>query len=96
MLKLEGFDRLQNQLQEASTAITSLEGELGQVKFDPEDPESIETAIQQVGAIVDERLGSYSSNPIVSSISASLKEKYREMILDRAAEARLEHNDSHE
>ncbi|PPT40592.1 hypothetical protein XarjCFBP7653_08280 [Xanthomonas arboricola] len=34
-------------------------------------------------------LGEYSSNPIVGPLAEQMKEKYRESILEKAAEARL-------
>ena len=39
--------------------------------------------------MIDDRLGEYSSNPIVGPLAEQMKEKYRESILEKAAEARL-------
>ncbi len=41
-------------------------------------------------ATIEERLGAYSSNPIIRPLADELKEKYRQAIIDRAAAARLE------
>jgi hypothetical protein len=47
-----------------------LDGELGSVNFDPNDPESIEAAIASVEAMI----GAYPSNPFVGPISDKMKE----------------------
>lgn len=87
-MKITGLDQLTRQLDDAQRAIASLDGELGTVSFDPNDPASIEAAIQKAEAIIDERLGSYASNPIVGPMADQLKEKYRAGIIEKAAEAR--------
>jgi len=46
MLNISGLDKLNRQLKDAQRAIAALNGELGTVKFDPHDPDAIETAIQ--------------------------------------------------
>ena len=87
---ITGFDQLQKQLQVAQEALKRVEGELGTVQFDPNDPESIEAAMRQIDAIIDERLGDYLENPIIGPLSESLKEKYKEAILEQAQAKRLE------
>lgn len=89
MFKITGLDKLQKSLKDAQRALSELDGELGVVNFDPNDPASIEGAIQSVNRMIDERLGEYSSNPIVGPLVEQMKEKYRESILEKAAEARL-------
>ena len=89
MLKITGLDELSRQLEDAQKALKNLDGELGSVSFDPSDPASIEAAIQTVESVIDEKVGQYASNPIIAGLIDDLKEKYREMIVDRAAEARL-------
>lgn len=89
-MKITGFDKLNRQLEDAQKAISELDGELGSVTFTPDDPASIESAIQQVESIIDERVGRYASNPFVAPLIEGLKEQYREGIIERAAAARLE------
>lgn len=88
--KITGFDTLGRQLKEAQEALEQLQGELGTVTFDPTDPASIEAAVQVVEQTIDERVGSYAENPIIGPLIGGLKKKYREGILDRAAQARFE------
>ncbi|MBP8405138.1 hypothetical protein J5F22_23655 [Pseudomonas aeruginosa] len=89
MFKITGLDKLQKDLKDAQRVLSGLDGELGVVNFDPSDPVSIESAIQSVNRLIDERLGEYSANPIVGPLAEQMKEKYRETILQKAAEARL-------
>lgn len=90
MFKIEGLDRLQRELDQASRALQEIDGELGTVSFNPHDPGSIDAAINEMNRLIDERLGSYAGNAIVGPMIEELKEKYREAILERAAAARLE------
>jgi hypothetical protein len=93
MLKITGLDKLTNNLEDAKKALEGLDGELGTVRFNPADPGSIEAAIQEVERLVDERLGAYAANPIVGPLAESMKEKYREAIIEKAAAARLKGNE---
>jgi len=90
MFKITGLDKLQRDLDEAQRALGELDGELGTVNFNPNDPSSIEAAIQSVYRMVDERAGQYASNPVVGPMIEEMKESYRENILQKAAEARLQ------
>ncbi len=86
----KGFDQLQKQLQRAQEALKRVEGQLGTVQFDPNDPESIERAMRQIDSIIDERLGDYLNNPIIGPLSESMRETYKEAILEQAQANRLE------
>lgn len=90
MLKISGLDQLQKELQEAEQALSELDGELGVVNFDPHDPASIEAAIQSVNRMIDSRVESHADNSIVGPLADQMKETYRENILQKAAEARLQ------
>jgi hypothetical protein len=59
MVKITGLDKLTRTLHDAQKAIAALDGELGAVNFNPHDPGSIEAAIAQMEAMIDERLGDY-------------------------------------
>lgn len=90
---ITGLDKLQRQIVEAQKVLEALDGELCTVNFNPHEPESIEAAIQQVWTVIDERVGAYTSNPIIGPLAEEMKEKYREEILERAATARVEEED---
>ncbi|APX84411.1 hypothetical protein BV511_06560 [Methylorubrum extorquens] len=89
MIKVKGLDKLTRDLDQAQKALSQLEDELGTVSFNPNDPASIESAIQHAEALVDERLGEYSLNPIIGPLAEQMKAAYRDGIVGKAAEARL-------
>ena len=93
MIKITGLDKLTRELDDAQKALAALGTELGTVKFNPNDPASIEAAIQQIETTVDNRLGAYASNAIIGPLAEKLKETYRQKIIYSAATARLSGND---
>lgn len=93
MPKMAGLEKLTRELKEAQTALAELDGDLGSVNFDPDDPLSIEAAIGAMEQMIDQKLGHYAGNSIVAPLAEEMKEKYREAILDKAAEARLSDGD---
>ncbi|CAA2137669.1 hypothetical protein [Methylobacterium bullatum] len=93
MLKIGGLDNLQRELTEASKAMEEIDGELGTVSFNPNDPSSIEAAISEINRMIDERLGAYSDNSIIGPMIEEMKEKYREGLMEKAAAARLKGED---
>jgi len=86
---MTGFEKLARQLENAQKALEDIGGKLGSVTFDPNDPGSIEAAIKAMEAMIDERVGSAASNPIIAPLVTGMKEQYRKAILERAATARL-------
>lgn len=90
LVKISGLDGLTKQLKEAQKALAALDGQIGTVNFDPNDPGSIEAAIRQVELMIDQRAGAYARNPIIAPLIEKLKEQYREGIIQKAAAARLE------
>lgn len=90
---ISGLDTISRQLSDAQKALEALDGELGTVSFDPNDPSSIELAIQNVGSIIDEKVAPFANNPVIAQLVDGMKEQYREAIIERASEARLLKND---
>lgn len=88
MIKITGLDKLTKELDQLQRVIGQLDGQIGTINFDPHDPASIESAISNVDALIDQKVGSYSSNSMAASIIDGLKDTYRQGILDKAAEAR--------
>jgi len=89
MIKIEGLDKLSKELNDAEKALSDVDGEVGKVSFDPSDPLSIEAAIKDMEGKIDEKVGRYVNNKIVAPLIQEMKEQYRESILERAAQARL-------
>ncbi|CAM3483494.1 hypothetical protein ACKLKD_02985 [Klebsiella sp. 10982] len=93
MLKITGLDKLQKELKVAQLALSELDGNLGTVHFDPQDPASIENAIQKINQIVDERVSQYSSNSIIGQLAEQMKQAYRENLIQKATEFRIKNNE---
>ena len=89
MFKIEGLDQLQRDLKRVQDAISELDGDLGSVSFNPDDPESIDLAISSMEKLIDEKVAGFEDNDIVASLIDEMKGQYRAMILEKAAEARL-------
>ncbi|MHA7818736.1 MAG: hypothetical protein ACX930_03700 [Erythrobacter sp.] len=85
---INGLDKLQRELDHLEKIIASLDGDITSVKFDPEDPQSIDVAIHHMEAAIDERVGNLKGNQIAMNLVSEVKENYRQAILDKAAEAR--------
>lgn len=88
MIKITGLNKLSKELDQLQRVISQLDGEIGTVSFDPNDPASIESAISNVNALIDQKVEDFSSNSMAASIIEGLKDTYRQGILDKAAEAR--------
>lgn len=88
-MKITGLDKLTKQLKQAEKACAQLDGELCTVKFDPLDPACIEVAINTIWTAIDEKMIGYETNPFVKPLIEQTKAKYRETIIEKAAEARL-------
>jgi hypothetical protein len=89
MIKITGFDELQKELTDAQKILSEIDGDLGQVTFDPEDPSSIEQAIQLMEKIVDDKVSGYEDNSIVGPLAEEMKDGFRKEILESAAASRL-------
>jgi hypothetical protein len=86
-LGINGFDELQKTLDDAQRAVESLEGELGTLRVDPDNPQA---AIAEMERIVDAKLAPYRGNAIVEQIAGGSKEQFRNHILQRAEDAKNE------
>ena len=93
VMAIKGLDAFSKKIKkiekELEDVASALDGDLATVSFDPNDPQSIELAIQRIEADIDDRVGSSDSSGIVSNIVAQLKDQARQAILDRAENARL-------
>jgi hypothetical protein len=86
-MEIKGLDKLQNTLEEAERAAKAVHGEIGQLRFNPADPRSVEQAIAEGKAKVDAKLGRYSSNPIAKTMADALKQKIEETVREKAKAA---------
>ena len=84
---LHGLDKLQRELKELASASQALDGTITTVKFDPNDPESVQAAIKQVEEAIGSKTAPYQANRLVMDMAEKLKEKYRQGILEKKSEA---------
>jgi hypothetical protein len=90
MITISGLDRLTRQMDELSKFSEEVDGELATVSFDPTDAASIEAAISEMEAAIDQKAIPYEGNDMVSDLVEQMKENLRDQILEKAAAARLE------
>lgn len=89
-MKISGFDRLARNAEQASRTLKNFDGDIEGLEFNPADPGSIDRAIAAMEAMIDERFGAANNNPFIAPLAKSMKEAYRQQILDLAAKKRLE------
>lgn len=90
-ISVEGFDELQRQLDEVSDAIAALDGDICQVKVNPNDPADVERAIAEMENAVDVKISRFRDNPWVNQIADAAKKRFREELLNRVQNAKSEH-----
>jgi len=90
VFEIKGLDVLTRELDRFAKAMEEFDGDFCEVRFSPDDPASIEQAISQMEAAIDERASSFTGNELVMEMVDAMKEQYREAILEKAAEARLQ------
>jgi len=83
MTEFEGLDKLTRQLEEASRAFQSLGGELAAVTVVPGDRASVQAAIQQVEAMIDQKAKCFEGNELVDSMVRQIKKRYRAELIRR-------------
>lgn len=87
-MKITGLNKLQKQLDQAQKAFKRLDGQLGSMEFDPTEPGSVQVAINKMESMIDCETSMYRGNQLVTGIADAMKEKYREMIVEKAARHR--------
>jgi hypothetical protein len=55
-VKIEGLDKLQRELQDAERALMTLDGTIANLKFDPDDRQSVQNAIRQMETAIDTKV----------------------------------------
>lgn len=83
-MKIEGFDELNEQLEQLQKVADDLDGLELSLSLDTEDPSSIQNAIREMEAAIDAKIDRYSSNELVRNLGEELKEKYRAELLAMA------------
>lgn len=79
--KISGLDGLQKELQDAQAAAAALQGPLEEISLAPDDPASVQAALEAVDRLVDEKAGTFPSGSIAHEILEAMKESMRNSIL---------------
>lgn len=90
---MKGLDDLSKNIKELEQFFSEIDGELGTVNFDPFDAESIEQAIIEMERMIDGKSTVYAKNQMIQKIAIETKTTYRQAIIDKAAEARVQKED---
>lgn len=88
MPKISGLDEMKAQLDEIQSAVSKLDGQIGQVSFDPSNSESVENAISEVHQMIDSKVEGFTKNEIVRGVISEMKQKYADAIRQKAIEAK--------
>lgn len=83
-VSVHGLDKLQRELKEAERAFSALHGKITALQFDPDDPASVQQAMREMEAAVDQRVRPYSRNPLVSQLIPKMKASLRAQISNQA------------
>lgn len=89
MFEIKGLDKVEAELAQLQQFMKELDGEMGTVSFDSENPESVVDAIQEMEDMVDNKAQKYSSNPTIMEMVAGIKNNFKQQINGSANE----HND---
>src|SRR4051812_9062376 len=81
MIKIAGFEKLQNSLDQLEAVVADLNQPFTVPKYDPNDLASVHSSNSQIERQIDERAEPYSENKIVIKLVGQLKALYREKIL---------------
>lgn len=90
---MKGVGELSKIFKELEKFLSEIDGELGTVNFDPFDAASIEQAIIEMERMIDDKSMTYSRNQMIQDIAIETKTNYRQAIIDKAAEARVQKED---
>lgn len=86
------MEKLFGELENAQKALSALDGDLGNVQFDPDQPASIQAAITQIESMIDERVSRYKRNPLVKELIQAVKSDWADQIKKDAAAKRAVDN----
>ncbi len=92
-INISGLDKFQKELADLAKVLDEIDGEIINVRFDPDDPESIQAAINKMSKAIDDKVGYYKNNSTATEMIEEVKENLREQLLQKAAELRLEDNE---
>jgi hypothetical protein len=70
------FDELTRQLEELQRAVGSLHGDIGTLRFNPNDDHDVERAIREMERAAEAKDAAYQSNPVVQKFVSGTKQQF--------------------
>ncbi|WP_340161742.1 hypothetical protein [uncultured Hoeflea sp.] len=92
-MKIKGLEAIKKKTDQMARFADEIDGEIANVTFDPENPSSIEAALQEINYAIEEKANSYERNDWIQSLAEQLKEISRKNLLEKAAAYRIGRND---
>lgn len=77
--ELQDFER---RFQDALTGLKEVDAKIEAIRFNPDNPASVQAAIEQVELIIDDRLGEHMADPKIAPIVNGARRKYRNYIFE--------------
>jgi hypothetical protein len=79
-IELSGFDELSRHLEQLAKAAEMLHGDIAQIQFDPNDPDSVQRAVTEMRAAVDAKAGEPGRSPFAKEIIEAVKDHFETAI----------------
>ncbi|OTP77281.1 hypothetical protein PAMC26577_08465 [Caballeronia sordidicola] len=79
-------DEMTRILEEASAGLKALEEEVIRTQFDPDDPASVQAAIDHVEHTIDAKIAPFRGNRLVEEAAEQIKAECRANILQQVAD----------
>jgi len=76
--------KVQREFQEAGEALEALEVEIGTIRVDPNDPQSLERALEEMKQTVDQKIACYRENQLVKTVAEKARGVFEEQLREQA------------
>ena len=83
-MEASAMKEVQREFKEAGEAIDALEGEIATIRVDPNDPRSLERALQEMKQAVDQKIVRYRENRLVRTIAEKARMVFEEQLREKA------------
>ena len=80
MFTITGFDKLSKELESAQKALSSLDGKITDIAYDPNDINSVNMAIRKIEDAIDKKILPFKNNSFVQNLAKEMKAAYAKQI----------------
>ncbi len=85
-INISGLDKFQKELADLAKVLSAIDGKITNLQFDPDDPKSIQAAINKMNKAIDDKVGYYKNNSTAAQMIEKVKAGMREKLLQRVKE----------